>query len=115
MIYCSCSCKSPVQTTVGDRTPSIMTADSVSISAARATQIDSVMRKFVASFLKPIDSTEDFVSIFHPEVEWYDHAFLIRRVGHTAVMGLHKGFTYCNQPFDVKIKVGSSARSVYLT
>ncbi|RVX70668.1 hypothetical protein B0A52_05318 [Exophiala mesophila] len=83
-----------------------MTSDTITItiSASRAAQVESVIRKFVASFQKPIDSMEEFTSIFHPDIEWYDHAFLIRRVGHTAIAGLHKGFTWCNDPFKVKFK-----------
>ena len=40
-----------------------------------------------------------------PSIEWYDHAFRIRRVGHEAVLGLHKAFNHCNQPFQADIKV----------
>jgi hypothetical protein len=53
---------------------------------------------------------DDFTSTFHPDVDWYDHAFLMHRVGHDAIAGLHKAFTYCNQPFDVDIKVSVSNR-----
>lgn len=79
---------------------------SITISADRIAQVDSVVRKFVASFVKPIESVEDFRSVFHPDVHWFDHAFLMCRVGHAAVEGLQKSFTYCNQPFNVDIKVG---------
>ena len=33
-----------------------------------------------------------------------DHAFLIQRVGHTAVSSLQKGFTHANTPFHCAIK-----------
>jgi hypothetical protein len=78
---------------------------SITISAERIAQVEAAIRKFVAGFLKPIDSLDEFLSSYHPDVEWYDHAFLIRRVGHQAVIGLQQGFTHCNQPFDVDIKV----------
>ncbi len=78
---------------------------SITISAERIALVESTIRKFVASFSKPIDSVEDFVSVFHPDVDWYDHPFLMHRVGHDALVGLHKSFTHCNQPFDAEIKV----------
>lgn len=77
---------------------------SINISAERIAQVDAAVRKFVGGFLKPIESTDDFVSSYHPDIEWYDHPFLIRRVGHQAIIGLQKGFTWCNQPFEVDIK-----------
>ena len=80
---------------------------SITISAGRIALVDATIRKFVASFLKPIESMDDFVSVFHPDIEWYDHPFLMHRIGHNAIEGLHKSFTYCNQPFDVQIKVSA--------
>lgn len=62
-------------------------------------------KKWASDFTKPIDSTDDFLSTFHPDIEWYDHAFHIRRVGHAAVLGLYTAFTHCNQPFNVELKV----------
>ncbi len=55
------------------------------ISAERIALVDSTIRKFVASFSQPIDSLDDFLSVFHPDIEWNDHAFLNRRIGHSAV------------------------------
>jgi hypothetical protein len=88
---------------------------SVSISAQRAAQVDKTCRDFVARFVKPLGATsddgqwseEDFAAIFTPSVHWYDHAFLICRQGHEAVMGLQVAFRHCNQPFDVEFKVRS--------
>lgn len=85
---------------------------SITISAERIAQVEAAIRKFVDGFLKPIDSTDEFLSSYHPDVEWYDHAFLIRRVGHQAAIGLQHGFTHCNQPFDVDIKVRRRSPSV---
>lgn len=76
------------------------------MSPDKIARVDSLVRKLVASFVKPIESVDEFRSVFHPNIEWYDHAFLMCRVGHTAVEGLQKSFTYCNQPFGVDIKVG---------
>lgn len=55
--------------------------------------------------MKPLNSVKDFLSSYHTDVEWYDHAFLMHRVGHNAVLGLYKAFNHCSQPFDVEIKV----------
>ncbi|OQU98131.1 SnoaL-like domain-containing protein [Cladophialophora immunda] len=76
----------------------------IKISPERIALVDSTIRKLVDSFLKPITSIADFTSIFHPDIDWYDHAFLMHRAGHDAVVGLQKGFTHCNQPFNVDIK-----------
>jgi len=85
---------------------------SVAISAERAAQVDAAIRKFIGGFLKPIDSTDEFLSSYHQDIEWYDHAFLIKRVGHKAVIGLQQGFTHTNQPFAVEIKVCSHTFSL---
>ena len=58
---------------------------SQSISADRIALVDSTIRKFVASFSTPIESLDEFLSVFHPEVDWYDHPFLMHRVGHSAI------------------------------
>lgn len=88
----------------------------VSISAERAEIVDNVCRKLVAGFLKPIGSSnadgqiskEAFLAVYQPDIRWYDHAFLICRQGHEAVIGLQVAFTHCNQPFKVDIKVRSA-------
>ena len=85
-----------------------MTTDNeISISQARRAQVARTAQNMVNSFVNGIgpDLTADqFNSIFHPEIEWFDHAFLIRRVGHEAVLGLHQAWRHCNQPFEAKIK-----------
>lgn len=88
---------------------------SVTVSADRIAQVTATVKKWVADFNKPIDSEEDFLSSFRPDVEWLDHAFQIRRVGHNAVLGLYKGFTFCNQPFraDIKVRRSSYLRSCF--
>ena len=58
---------------------------SQTISAGRIALVDLTIRKFVASFSKPIDSLDDFLSVFHPDVDWYDHPFLMHRIGHSAI------------------------------
>lgn len=83
------------------------------ISAERLTLVDKTVRDFVKSFLKPIESSatatafsrEQFLSVYHRDVHWYDHAFLIHRQGHEAVIGLQVAFRHCNDPFDCEIKV----------
>ncbi|KAK3707450.1 hypothetical protein LTR37_012092 [Vermiconidia calcicola] len=57
----------------------------------------------VLTYHKP-QTTEEFLSRFATDVAWYDHAFLVRRVGHEAVTGLRKAFLHCNQPFETEIK-----------
>jgi hypothetical protein len=81
---------------------------SINLSPQRIALVDSTIRKLVYSFLKPVGSISEFTSILHPDIDWYDHAFLAHRVGHEAVMGLHQGWTHCNQPFNVEIKVSAS-------
>lgn len=80
----------------------------INISTARAEQVTSVVRNMVSDFLKPLDPSwtlDNFLSAYHPNIEWYDHAFLMCRVGHEAVAGLRKGWLAANQPFRADIKV----------
>jgi len=88
---------------------------SITLSQNRVEQVNSIVNRFTSSFEKVIGediTADDFTSIFHPDIQWLDHAFLIQRVGQTAVMGLQKSFTYCNQPFRSEMKVGSANRSI---
>ena len=86
----------------------------INITAERVALVDKSVRDFVNSFLKPIGpsatattfSREQFTAVYHPDIHWYDHAFLICRQGHEAVMGLQVAFRHCNDPFDCEIKVG---------
>ena len=80
---------------------------SLTIPAERIALVNSTIGKFLANFHKPIDSVDDFVSILHPDVDWYDHAFLMHRIGHSAIVGLHRSFTHCNQPFDAQVKASA--------
>lgn len=80
----------------------------ITIPSARVEQITNTVKAFLSAFDKPIGSDqtrEHFTAIFSPDIQWRDHAFLVLRVGHEAVLGLHKGFLHCNQPFTSKIKV----------
>jgi hypothetical protein len=89
------------------------------LPTSRVALVDKTVRSFVDGFLKPIDqsgpSTEgnhailktEFLKPYHPDIHWYDHAFLICRVGHEAVIGLQTAFRHCNDPFDCEIKVGT--------
>ena len=70
----------------------------VNIPSDRAGQVTTTVQRMVANFVRPLDSIEDFLSSYHPDIEWYDHAFLMHRIGHNAVLGLY-------QAFDVEIKV----------
>lgn len=79
----------------------------ITISAARIEQVTHVITKWCESFV-PFDEThtvDDFLSVFDENVEWYDHGFYVVRKGHEAVLGLHKGFLYCNEPFRAEVKV----------
>lgn len=88
----------------------------VNITADRVALVDKTVRDFVKSFLKPIGpsatpttlSREQFLAVYHPNIHWYDHAFLICRQGWEAVIGLQVGFRHCNDPFDCEIKVSFS-------
>ena len=77
-------------------------SQTLTISPQRVSQITTTIRTYVASFVKPIDSS--FYDNFHPDLQWFDHAFLVQRQGHEAAAGLHRAFRHCNQPFDVEIK-----------
>ena len=80
----------------------------INISAERVNQVEGVVKAYIDGFLKPLVNEADideFLSVYHPDVKWSDHAFLVTRVGHDAVLGLQKSFRHCNDPFDVKIKV----------
>ena len=77
----------------------------VNIPSDRAGQVTTTVQRMVANFVRPLDSIEDFLSSYHPDIEWYDHAFLMHRIGHNAVLGLYQAFNHCNLPFDVEIKV----------
>ena len=87
--------------------PDIMTSHDNTAVAQRIEQMERTVRKFVNDFVKPSPDFEasDFLSSYSPRVEWYDHAFHIKRVGHDAVLGLLKGFTTCNDPFKSHILV----------
>lgn len=82
------------------------------LSADRQRDVDAIVRNFVSTFSVPPLKSEGvidaFTAVYHPDVEWYDHAFHICRKGHNAVLGLQRGFMHCNDPFHVDIKVGNS-------
>ena len=83
----------------------------LTISAERVQQIEKILTDFLVLCPASAESSEaagNLLDILHPHVEWYDHAFLIRRVGHEAVLGLQKAFTHCNQPFEARLQVSSS-------
>jgi hypothetical protein len=80
------------------------------ISPARHTQITNTVTKYISNWHLTLDSdatTADFLSIYSTTISWYDHAFLIQRIGHTAILGLHAAFMHCNQPFRAEVKVCS--------
>ena len=80
----------------------------LSLSQPRITQLETTIHKFVTSFSEPLDTAitkAKFLEIYHEDIEWFDHAFMMRRIGHDAVLGLHRSFNYCNQPFKAEIKV----------
>ena len=81
---------------------------SSSISPARVEQLNKTVKAFLSAFDRPIGPGQtrgQFTDIFSPDIQWRDHAFLVCRVGHEAVLGLHKAWLHCNQPFTSKVKV----------
>lgn len=95
--------------------PRRRTMSNISISSARREQVDSAVKSFLSAFDRPIgpDPTrEQFTAIFSPQIQWRDHAFLVRRVGREAVLGLHKAWLHCNQPFRTELKVCRSSHPV---
>jgi hypothetical protein len=80
-------------------------------TSKRAALVQRVVAEFVENFGKQLGdgiSKEDFLALYHPQVEWYDHAFHIRRISHEAVLGLKIAFCHCNQPFRSDLRVRSS-------
>ena len=85
-----------------------MTSTASIVPPARAVQLENVVTKWYKDFEQPIGkgiTREDFVSSYHPEVQWFDHAFHVCRVGHDAVVGLSRAWLHCNQPFHADLKV----------
>jgi hypothetical protein len=70
--------------------------------------IDQVIDKWLESWTMAIENEADkqsFLSVYHPSITWTDHAFHVQRTGFEAILGLKKGWNYCNQPFRSEIKV----------
>ncbi|GAM91155.1 hypothetical protein ANO11243_092020 [Dothideomycetidae sp. 11243] len=79
----------------------------VSISPERIQQVEKTVAAFVQGFTKEAATSQDqskFFAAYQPDVEWTDHAFLIKRVGHNAVQTLRNGFVHCNDPFRAEVK-----------
>lgn len=56
----------------------VMSATSISISTNRQAQLDQAVSAWYTGFERPFSSEfteDDLRSIFHPEIEWLDHAF----------------------------------------
>lgn len=84
-----------------------MSANTITISPSRHKQIIDTITRYVSNWHLTLDSDEAnsaFLSSYSPTIYWYDHAFLIQRVGHSAVLGLHAAFNHCNQPFRAEVK-----------
>ena len=76
-----------------------------------AALVQRVVAEFLENFGRQLGdgiSKDDFLALYHPQVEWYDHAFHIRRIGREAVLGLKVAFCHCNQPFRSDLKVKTS-------
>jgi hypothetical protein len=83
---------------------------SVSISSPRVEQVKATITTFVETFHHPLDSdaaTQKFLTAFDKDAKWYDHAFLVCRSGHQAILGLQKSWNHCNQPFRSEVQVSS--------
>lgn len=87
-----------------------MSSSIISISKERQAQVTQTVTDWYRNFEKAFDdkfTPQEFVSTFDSNIEWLDHAFHIRRVGHEAVLGLRKAFLHCNQPFRSELKVSA--------
>ena len=85
-----------------------MSSPPITISPERQAQVKRTATEWYKNFEGPFDNKftqETFKSTYHPNVEWYDHAFHIRRVGQEAVLGLRTAWLHCNQPFRSELKV----------
>jgi hypothetical protein len=85
-----------------------MSSSPIAISPERQAQVSKTVTEWYKNFEGTFDdqfTRETFKSTYHASIEWYDHAFHIRRVGHEAVLGLRTAWLHCNQPFRSELKV----------
>lgn len=75
------------------------------VDMTRAHDVRRVVETFMSTFKSPDIDEQEFLAIYHPELQWYDHAFQIQRQGKAAVLGLKRSFLHCNQPFSGTIEV----------
>lgn len=78
---------------------------SLSLTEAQAATFHKTSTEFIEAFGTAGVPQERLDAIFADQIEWYDHAFHVCRVGVSAVLGLYKSFHHCNQPFRADIKV----------
>ncbi|KIW54463.1 hypothetical protein PV05_06819 [Exophiala xenobiotica] len=85
------------------------------INPERIAQVQTTVHKFVTDFSKPQSTDEDvqsFLSVYHPDIHWSDHAFLVTRVGHEAVLGLYRAWNHCNQPFRTEAIIPTASGAI---
>src|SRR5277367_3358302 len=98
------------QTEKVPRFPSPLTNDSKSSShIARYLQFAASIRRTAAKLTSDWSSGLDFplnsfLSIYSPNIEWYDHAYHLRLIGHGALANLRKGWIGANEGLKIETK-----------
>lgn len=68
-----------------------MSLSPVTIGLSRQEQVQQAVTNWYTNFEGDFSaqfSEKDFLATYHRNIEWVDHPFQIRRIGHTAVLGL---------------------------
>ena len=84
-----------------------MSQSNEAISAARVKDVHSIVYKMCSDWSKGIDSQippSQFFSIYHPTIEWFDHAFQVHRIGIGSVNDLRFSWLGCNRPLQVDVQ-----------
>jgi hypothetical protein len=92
-------------------------------------QVEEICTTWFKNFEIPFGNgfgKEQFLASYDPNIQWFDHAFMVRhwpvmlqifsisvlthilqvqRQGHEAILGLREAFLHCNDPFHSKLKV----------
>ena len=75
-------------------------------STDRVDAIRSIAYKMCSDWSKGLHLTmplSEFLAIYHPAIEWFDHAFKVHRVGIGSVNDLRLSWLGCNRPLQVDV------------
>lgn len=85
----------------------IVKASEASISTARQDVLRGIVHRMCSDWSKGLESgiaLAEFFSDYHQNVEWYDHAFQVHRIGIGAANALRCSWLGCNRPLVVEAK-----------